>query len=641
MFSPGQPGSDDCRWWVNESDDEAVDRKIRGERLANVASTIYRVQEPQRQLMTVCWRLYANQPIIGLSPRTYKLRVPGTRFNAQGLNIVKACTDSYTALITKDEPRTFFDVVGGDRKLKRKAKHLQCFTDGLSYETGLQELRPQVVRDSGLFGSGIVKIYRMDDQPPSPRIAIERINPWEILCDEQEASYGNPANLYQMKYVDRRALMEEYPEYASEIRLASSQSFMDSHGNTYTDTNFMDFAVVIEGWHLPRVVGPDGSHDGRHTIIVGQLVLDDEEYNWDRFPFEFCYRNRPVQGIYGQPIPQELAPVQLEINRLMRTIRDSQRLAVGHWFVEANSDVDTNAINDVIASIVRWSGVKPEYIQFPPVTADVYNYLWTLWMKGFEELGISQMASMSQKPQGLNSAVAINTYADVQSDRFRPAYREYQHWNLRVTEQILHLAREISEDCPAFEVKATGSRSMMKTIKASDALLKDEEFNLKLKEVNELGESVAQKIQTVTDFTSAGLIDPISSKRMLLEDGGMPDLTSYESLEASSYNFVEFCADKAIDEGKYIQPNLFMDSIPNAIHAMRQFYLKAQIDGVPDDKLRLMRQWMDAAANLIPPPPPPVPAPGLPATAPGGGSPKPGGPLALASTMAAAPKPPL
>jgi hypothetical protein len=423
--------------------------------------------------------------------------------------------------------------------------------------------------------------------------------------------------------------MEEYPEKAQQIKNASTTSFQDSPGNAYSDTNFLDFAVIVEAWHLPRIAGKNGSLDGRHTISVGQCVVVDEPYFWNRFPIELLYRDKPVQGIYGTSVPTALAPLQLEINRIMRTITQSQRLAVGHWFVEQNASINTNAINDIVASVIRYAGTKPEYIQYPAVTEDVYAYLWAIWQKGFEQEGISQMAAMALKPPGLDAAVAIDAYADVQSDRYRPAYREYQNWNKRITEQILHLAAEIADEMPEFQVKATGPRAMAKAITWADAGLKREEYSLKLKETNLLGTDVPEKMNTVANMAAAGYIAPDDAKRMLLEDGGMPDLEGYESLEASSLRFVEYCADAAIDDDDYIKPNVYMSPALACIAHMRKLYLKAQVDGVDDAKLRLLRQWMDEAAQL--------PTAGQQAAPPMGGPTPPGAPGAPMPPMGAAP----
>ena len=634
------PGKQDARWWVNESGDEETDRKVRGQRLANVASTIYRVQEPLRQAWTVAWRLYTNQPIMGLGPKTYKMRVPGPRYNAQGLNLVKAVQDSWHAQITKDEPRTWFDVVGGDRRLKRRAKQMQSFMDGVATSSGWRQVRPLVMRDCGLFGEGISKTFRDDSVDGKPQIKVERRNPWFLLCDEQEAVNGTPANMYEIMWVDRNVLMEEYPELAGQIREATSTTYMEAAAETYSDTNFLDFVVVVEAWHLPRISGKDGTLDGRRTMIVGDLVLEDELYTWHRFPFDWCYRAKPVQGVYDQGIPGELAPQQLEINRIMRCISQSQRLACGHWLVPNQAEIDTSAINNVIASVIRHeAGFPPEFKVFQAVSEEVYQYLWAIWAKGFESQGVSQMAAMAQMPVGLKSSVAIDTYADVSSARFAPQYKEYQDWNKRVAEQIIHLAREITDEYPGFETKATGSRATVKTIRAAEVLLKDEEFNLEIKEVNQLGADVPAKMETVADLTSAGLVSQDDGKRMMIEDGGLPDLTEYESLEASSYNFVAYCADKAIDDDEYIQPNLFVDDPQLCIQRMRKLYLKAQMDDVPDESLRLLRQWMEEMANMASANAPP--APPQPGMAAGPSMPKPGGPLGPAQTMGAPPRAPL
>jgi hypothetical protein len=623
MFDPTSNNANaefDARWWwENPELDEKANRNRRGQSLANISMQLYRVQEPVRTNFAVCARLYTNQPIIGLTPRTYRQRSPGIKFNAPGLNVVKAVCDAYVSLITHDRPKTFFDVAGGDWELKRKAHHLQMFMDGLAYETELEQKAPDIVMDTAIFGLGVVKIYADYDNEKKPRIRIERVLPWEVLVDDQEAVYGSPDNIYQYKYVDRKVLMDQYPEYVNEIRLANNSVFADAPGSTYVNGTFCDMLVVVEAWHKARVPGSaeeGGSVDGRHTKIVGSTVIEDEVYTWDRFPFEFCYRQKPIQGVWGISLPGELMPTQLEINRMMRTISQSQRLAVGHWLAERNADVDTNAINNVVASIIRYTGNPPTYVSFQAVSQEVYSYLWALWAKGFESTGVSEMAAMSQVPQGIKSGKAIDTYADVQSDRFKPAYRNYEHWFIRITEQVIHWAREIMEIYPDFEVKAPGSKTMMKTVKWADVHLKDEEFQLKLKPANMLGDDVAERFQMVEDMVGAGFIDPITAKRLMVENG-IPDIEGEISLEMAAFNLTMCCATDIADHGIYSPPDAMLaDQIPLMINVVRMFYLKAVQCKLAPDRLRMLREWMQQAASLVPPPLPPVP-PQLPAGGPG------------------------
>lgn len=607
----------EARWWMDHPGDvvgdihneTSVSTKRRAERLMDVAGHCYRALEQTRLAMATNARMYSNMPIIGLTPRLYRHRAPTSKMNRLTLNLIKSVIDTYTALITQDQPKVSFETSGGNWSLQQKAKLLEKFMDGIFYETDLNEMSQTIVRDCAIWGIGIAKVY-LDTDGEVPKIKIDRVFPHELLIDDQDWFYGSRDSgqcLYQYKYIDRFALMERYPELAEKILHASSSGgFLDaSMYGTESGTQMLDQIIVVEGWHLASVPGKKGTRDGRHTIACGDVVLVDEEYEPDYFPFAFLYRQKPLNGLWGQGLADELQPQQIEISRLMQNIQRSQRLAVGHWLVEENSRVNTNAINDVVASIIRYTGIKPEYIAYQPVSADVYQHLWNLWAKGFEVVGISQLAANAQKPAGLNSGKAMLVYSDVQSQRFQPCYREYQHWFLNIAHQIIHLAREASDMDPSFEVKATGSKQMMRAVKWADANLADEEFTLKLYPTNKLADDPAARMKFIQDMINAGMIPPEDGKRLL----DFPDLESVQNFADASYDNVMRAYDSMVERDEYFPPEPYMD-IQSGIKLMQMAYLKARLDNVPTDKLELIRRWIDEAAALLPPPPPPAPPPG-------------------------------
>jgi hypothetical protein len=610
-----------ARWWTAEKPLELA------EKMMDVAGHIYRALQPNRLGMATATRLYNNTPILGLTPRLYRHHTPTQKMNRLTYNLVKAVIDTYTALITKDRPKVSLETSGGDWSLQRKAKLVEKFLDGIFYEIDIQELAPLIVQDSALWGMGIVKLY-LDTDGPSPRIRADRVMPLELLVDDQDAFYGKPQTMYHFKYHDRYQLMELYPDLAEQIQVASSSSFTDA-GNYGTGqdigTQLLDQVVVVEGWHLPS---HEGAKDGRHTIAIGQCVLLDEEWTRDYFPFAILYRQKPVVGIWGMGLADELAPLQVEIGRCMQTIQRSQRLSVGHWLVEQNSEFNTNQLNDVVASVFRYTGVAPTYYTAPAAQPDFYTYLWQIVQKGFESVGISQMAAQSQKPPGLNSGKALLVFADTQSQRFEVCYREYQHWFMGMARQIIDLARDASAIDPKFKVKATGSRQMMKEVRWAEANLDDEEFNLKLYPTNALADDPAARLQQVQDLMNAGVIAPDDGKRLL----DMPDLEALGSLQNSSYDNVMRAYDRIVDDGEYFGPEIYMN-LPQSIQIMQQCYLKARLDDVPQDKLDMIERWMSeaksqlddlqkqqAAAN------PAAPPPGGPGAGPAGPGGPPGGP---------------
>ncbi|AKU93379.1 hypothetical protein AKJ09_00043 [Labilithrix luteola] len=602
----------DVRWWAE--DNEAERARI----VCDVAARIWKDQEASREGMLRAARMYGSLPLMGLSPKLYRQRTV-SRGRRIALNVIKAVVNTYTAMVTKDKPKISFVTSGGDDALQRRAKKLEKFVDGTAYDQKLHTQAYQVVRDSALFDFGVVKFFLDTTTPKQPRVGIERTLPWEWLFDDQEAADGKPPNGYHAKFVDRRAFASAVraghfgkPDapLAAQIESLATASGFDDLGESFEQANLVEWCVVIEGWHLAS-----GEHAGRHVIaVVGvDTPVLDEEYDWHRFPCELLYRERPIQGVHGESLADELAPIQVEISRLLLMIQRAQMYAVGHWLVEENSRVNTNAIDDVVASIIRYAGTKPEYQTPNTVASDVYAHLDRLWNKAFELPGVSQMTAMGQKPAGLNSGKAIETYADVSSTRFKPNYAEYQDWYMRVAEQILHHAAKIAESHPDFTVRAPGK--MMEAVKWADVHLREEEYVLSMYPTNKLADDPAARLGQVQDMMNAGMVTPEDGRRLL----DMPDIESLNSYASASYDNTMEAARRIIEEGEYFGPVAQMN-LQEAIKQMQMVFLKARFDNVPEDRLDMLDRWISDAQDLLPPPPPP-PAPPPPV-----GSPGPAGP---------------
>jgi len=591
--------SSDVRWWLEEN------KAQRAAIISDVASRIWTDQQPARDGMLRAARMYGSLPMLGLSPKLYRQRtmVRGRRLS---LNIIKAVTNTYTAMITKDKPKISFVTSGGNDALQRRAKKLEKFVDGTCYDQKLHTQAYQCVRDSALFDFGIVKFFVDESDSKKPRVGIQRTLPWEWLFDDQEAADGSPPNGYHVKFVDRYAFAAAVragkfgspdPELAAEIEQQGGIAGFDDLGESFETSNLVDWCVVIEAWHLATAEEP-----GQHTIAVAGVdepVLD-EEYDWHRFPCEILYRERPIQGVHGESLADELAPIQVEISRLLMMIQRAQMYAVGHWLVEENSRVNTNAIDDVTASIIRYAGTKPHYEAVQTVASDVYSHLDRLWNRAFEVIGVPQMTAAGQKPAGLNSGKAIQTYADVTSTRFKPNYAEYQDWFLRVAEQILHHAAKLAETHSDFTVRAPGK--MMEAVKWADVHLREEDYVLTMYPTNKLADEPAARLDQVMALMNSGLMQPQDGRRLL----DMPDIESLNSYESASYDNTMEAARRIIEDGEYFGPVEQMD-ITDALRRMQQVYLRARFDGVAQDRLDMIDRWIIEAKQYIPEP---GPAPG-------------------------------
>jgi hypothetical protein len=611
----------DSRWWLPQFKSE------RAEKITNVAGQIYRDDESRRQGVERWKALYINDMFMGSSTgfgsRTALRRSLASRPAPLSLNAVKAVSDTYVALITRDRPKVSCVTSGGDWALQEKAKQLDNFIKGVFAENDVYRLATLVNYDVCQAGTGIVKVC--DNRPRRTHIKIERVDPKELLVNPDDALYGDPQCLYQVKRYDRLTLQELYPEKASQLQTGGNFFGTPTNRAVFSDTQ-NDFVVVVEAWRLPQTEDAPG----RHTIACGDVSLLDEEWTRPTFPFVFLYRQQPSEGVWGLSLSQELSGLQLAVNKLLRDIQRAQSLVVGHYLIDNSTEVNTGSISDRIGGFIRYRGKPPEYQAPPPVAQQNIEYLQQLWQRCFETIGISQTAAQSQKPAGIESGKAMQVYADIQSQRFKPSYEEYQHFFLRLARAVISTAREMADDGEdGFYVKAAGKAEMSTVSWADVGGLEDNEFQLQLYPTNAFADDPAARLQQVQDLMTAGLLDAKAGRRLL----DMPDLEEFENLENASFNLVMKIMTKILKGEEFVGPEPFMD-LGEAVKLMQMGYLKGKLDGVPDERLEMISVWISQAQEIVKgfqsaaplPVGPPGPAPGGPMVGP---PPlRPGGPLA-------------
>ncbi len=611
----------DARWW---RDDVTSER-----RYTLIIETVKRIQKAQlfrKESDLRHARLYANMPLLGFGVSSYARPMVqlGQRL---AFNVVKNCCDAFTAKITKDRPKVTFITSGGDWGLQQKAKQLDKFTEGVFYDQGLYDLMPQVVLDACITGTGCVKIF-VDGEAKKQGIRLERQFIWEIVIDDQEAMYGAPPSMYQRKYYDRLVLREMFrgdPVLAAKVEGAKKDQD-DVDGVGYDST--ADQVLVTEAWHRPSRTG---GTDGRHCIAIENATLVDEPWNNDYFPFAFYRRQKAPFGFHGIGLAEELLGIQLEMNILLQKIQRSHHLlAAGHWLIENGSKVNSAHIDNEIGSQIRYTGVRPELVIGQAVAPEVYEHLDRLYAKAYEVTGISQLSAQSQKPPGLDSGKALANFANIETERFVVAGREYQAIFMEAAKQVIDRAREIAKTHPEYEIKAH-SKNEMTAVRFLDVDLRNESRILKMMPTNQLASDPSEKMAQVEKMSQAGWLEPDDAKRML----DFPDLEAVANYENASYDLVMEIISSIVDapEPEYIGPEPFMD-LQNGLKRVQLAYLRAKKNKLPEERLQMLRNWMSDAHDLVSPPPPPAqpmpPAgaapPGPPMPPPPQGPPMPPGP---------------
>lgn len=591
------------RWW-NEKDTDMY-KHVFGSVLNLETRQNYRTLQNIKNA-----RLYANLEILGVysgiyTPATNDYLLP----NRLTLNVIKSCIDTVASKIAKAKPRPLFLTEGGDWKMQRKAKNLTQFIDGAFDAGKVYQEKQRAFLDGEVFGTGAVKYYK-DKQ--AKIVKAERTVIEEILVDDNDAIYGKPRVMYQRRLVNKDVLKGmAKPELHAKIDEATN-CIREGGSNEAV----RDLVKVIEAWRLPS--SPDAK-DGKHFIGCDTCTIEVEAWNKDYFPFTFDRWNNRLLGFWGMGIAEELTGIQLEINKILRNIQLSMHLfAVPRVAVENSSQVNINALNNDLATILKYSGTAPVFMTPQAMAPDVYAHLWNLVGKAYEITGVSQLSAASKKPEGLDSAVAIREYQDVESDRFQLVGQRYEEGYLDSARIYVDLTKDLDSEVEGGVKVKIENNGTMKTIKWKDVDLKEDQYMMRVFPSSILPTQPAGKLAKVTELTQAGFLDKDTAFDLL----DFPDIKAATDKQLAPRRIVLKILDKMVEEGEYESPEPYMNlQLSEAI--ANQYYLYSRVENVPEERLELIRRFISDIQALMAQAMPPAPV-----APPPGGEPPPMAPVA-------------
>lgn len=525
------------------------------------------------------------------------------------VNLIKSCVDTATARIAKSKPRVFILPIKGDYVLERKAKDLQKFLDGQFDASNVYENLQEVFRDACIYGNGALYLYSDGNEIKSEQVKID-----ELIVDEIDAAYGDPQMMYREHWVSKAKLIDLYPEHEEEIERANMLMRKD-----IGFVNRGEWITVIEAWRKPST---PKSTDGKHVICINNATLLEEEWKKDYFPIiNFCWTT-PLSGFWGQGIALELESLQFQINQTMSRIQKSLAFyAVPRIFIDAQSQLTSQLVNDI--TVNKYSGSPPVFLTPTAMASDVYSYVQWQYQLAFQQVGLSQLSAQSEKPAGIDSAVALRTYQDVETQRFAIVGQRWERKHVEVARIMIDMASELYGK-KGKTMKVSG-RGFIENIDWKNASLSTDKYNIRAFPTNLLPSEPTGKIAAAQDYAKAGLLPP----DVIADQMDLPILNDWVRDTVASRENVKRVISKILNEGKYIAPEGLLD-LPKAIALVGARILEAECDDVDPDRIDMLRRFWTEAKNLLasanqPPPgmappgaplptgnaPPPTPPPGM------------------------------
>lgn len=593
-------------WWTEPEDDlyHSVQQTV---------ATIESSQSLLNNLRVIYARLYGNYEILG-----YPFQMLGGRNTANqhsssnriALNVIQSVIDTCAAKIAKDQPKITFVTTGSDDYfLKLRATKLTKYMAGLFKSAEVYKNSECVFRDACIVGTGFLKIFEENDQIKTEWCALG-----EIVVDELDGLYQKPQSMHQVRLYSRDVLMNKFPDKVDIIAEAQSQMVGKMAISTTTD-----LIKVIESWHLPS---NKEAKDGRHCITISSGTLFAEEYVKDYFPIvSFRWMQKPL-GYQGRGITEELLSIQTEINKLLTTIQRSIELAaVPMVFVPSGAKVaNDHLLNNTIARMISYDGPQePNWITPTAQNQEVYAHLKWFIDQAYQIVGITQTAASGQKPAGVDSNVAIRTVQDIETGRFAMVALRWEQWFMDVAKIMVDMSKDLFARNP--DLKVTYSeKKMLHEIRWKDVDL-DAPYDVQCFPTSQLPDTPAGRIETISDYINNGWITKERGMSLLNLD---PDLEGEVNLQTSSLRLTEKWLSEMVEDGIIHHPEPYMN-LPLALSVAQGVYTQLQVDSCPEDRLQLVRDFINEIVELqqqLQPPPPPGPPPGPP----GPNGPPPGAP---------------
>lgn len=589
-------------WWKADND-ERLAKELVGTAAYLKTNQTYRIRQISASI-----RLYAGLSVYSYAGSNVSKmdRTKTLPDDKPTFNLIRACVDTLHSRLSQNEPQPKFLTDNADYKQRHLAQRLNQFVLGEYYQTKVYEKAAKVLKDGLLIGTGALKVYEGDDR----RVAVDRVLVSDLYVDDNDAINGEPQQLIQLKLMDRSKLLAQSPKKFADLILNTPQSYPDNSSDAGRTVG--DQVLVVEGWRLPQGHKIDEKTEfyipGRHTIATVEGVILDEEWNKPKFPFVFFNYSDPWLGFFGQGIGSQLFGTQLSLQRILYTISRSITLVgVPRVFIDQSSKVVKAHNNNEIGVIITYSGTKPSYEVAPCNAPELYSERDKLIQYGFQETGVSAMQATSQKPEGLDSGTAIRSYDDIATDRFASISKKYDQVFVELAYLITDGAKDIAKKYGKYET-VYPNKDGTKEIDLPGMKLLEDPFVIKCFTESSLPRTPAGRMQSVTEQVQAGMLTLREGRRLLR----FPDLEQNEQLDNASEERVFKILDNIVEDGKYTEPDSFMD-LNLAIQLTVQYinlYLAANLEEKKADMLRtFFKQCLALQQAAMPPPMPAGPTP--------------------------------
>lgn len=502
-------------------------------------------------------RIYTWSPLLSLreinSSQTvgyYNLNTYAGEDNTSSIqeNVTASCIDTLVSKIASQKVRPFFNTVNGSFKDIKIAKQAQQFFDVLFEEQNVNKTVSLAFKDSCIFDTGVVYI---DEET---NYSITKAQPWLVYTDPAEVNYGRITRV-----------VYERPKFPTAL--------LNIDAGSYQYVTRFDYYDTVRH---------------QHTIYIPELnKIINHEYKATKVPFIFLHYNNPIVGNSSTSVVDVLYGIQMEIDQLMKKIKDASILNPAlTFFVPDGSQIKAKELDNRIGNIITYKPT-PNMTSSPVTTStpafidpSYMQLLQQLKQDAYELIGISQLSATSQKPSGLDSGTALQTMEDIESDRFETQLNQIIRCYVEITKLYMDMVPEDADILPTDRVR--------EELTWADIKAATKQMNIQYSGANALSKDPEVKLRQLTMLQQSGIV-PRSRIATLME---VPDLEAGYSISNNALNATLAVIDDCIFKDKYDIPffipiDMLKEEIANTMLSLQA----ADSEGNKEDISKLKRLY--------------------------------------------------
>lgn len=548
-------------------------------------------------------------------------------FPKQINNKTQAIVDNVCAKQVEQEVKATFQTEDGDFMAHTMAEQIDKFVYGEFYRLKIFKKQQMGRRDSCLAGIGLIKFYQR-----FKKVAAERVLPLEILFDEQACISAEPTEIYQSRYLPRdfviaSLLDKNDPDYDDKVAAICAQE--TQFPLFFAPGSQKEMVHLIEGWHLSSDSDMD-EPDGRHILSCGDVALVDEVWKYTDFPFAIITWSDAPLGAYPQGLVEQLAPLQLELNKAYRRRAHSLHLlSVPRIWQPASTKISAE-YNNAIGNVYKFTGQKPEVEAAPSFNPELDRYIAEM-KQDMDLLARVNPMQSGDMPSRFDSRPALREAQEIADQPHAWFSKSCEDFSMQCAQQIIRVAREIVEEHGSYQAFGR-AKDFVERIDWKECDLEDNRFVMRPEPTSLLPTTPTGKRLVIQDMVDRNMFDDKADAWEML--AGMPDVDAITSRKLAPRRLTEKQVYSIVKKGKYLPPQDCQDPMQAKAFALQEQALLETMEGVPESVMSDLDRYMLACDTLVklanPPPaapsdpnasmqpaPPPGAMNGLPPSIPG------------------------